>query len=76
MLKQLHILMFGAVLVILLMNKKRVFESRNNFYVFIACVAAVLARIYIDNQNIENFEEDSDVPRAESTADKLSLIHI
>ena len=70
MLKQLHILMFGAVLVILLMNKKRVFESRNNFYVFIACVAAVLARIYIDNQNIENFEEDSDVPRAESTADK------
>ncbi len=70
MLKQLHILMFGAVLVILLINKKRVFESRNNFYVFIACVAAVLARIYIDNQNIENFEEDSDVPRAESTADK------
>ncbi len=68
MLKHLHILMLGVVLVILLMNKNRVFESRNNFYVFIACIAAVVARIYIENQTIEKFEEDPS--SAEATAEE------
>ena len=71
MFQQLPKLMFGVVLVFVLMNKNRVFESRNNFYVFIACIAAVVARIYIENNTIEKFEEDSNSPKADEPDETL-----